>query len=161
MTEFETYDLAATVALANRAIETRGSDWIHRNDPNRPMDAHSTDCYNAFRIDAPFGESEYVPGCIAGQMIVDSGAATAEWLVNNAHSDDFRTVTRDISDSEVSNVRFTEAAKSFTNYLQSEQDRGNTWGDSLARALTYIVSRDRDEFQFTPEELAWVRERQV
>ena len=160
MTEFETYDLAATVALANRAIEARGSDWIHHNDPNRPEDAHSTDCYNAFQIEVD-GEPEYVPGCIAGQMIVDSGAATAEWLVGNAHSDDFRTVTRDISHSEVSNVRFTEAAKKFTNYLQVEQDRGNTWGDSLAQALEYIVSRDRGESAFTDAELAWVRERQV
>lgn len=160
MTEFETYDLAATVALANRAVEARGSDWIHRDDPNRPMGAHSTDCYNAFRIEVD-GEPEYVPGCIAGQMIIDSGAATAEWLVNEAASDDFRTVTKDIGHSEVSNVRFTEAAKNFTSHLQNAQDHGSTWGDSLAQALTYIVSDDRDELQFTAAELAWVRERQV
>ena len=101
------FNLPSAYAMVMKAVEARGSDWIHRNDPNRPVDAHPLDCYNAFKVYQQPGATTFQPGCIIGHALIEAGLTTAEWLYVHADGAAFTEVLGRFDDE----ITFTDAGK--------------------------------------------------
>lgn len=154
------YDLPAVYALAMKAIEAKGANWVHAYDPNRPRDGSSMDCYNAFKVfadDKPETVPTFVPGCLIGTILVDAGVASAEFLYTHAEQTSLRATLDLIVQMEVSTATFTVAARGFMRDTQYSQDKKVSWGMAVSTIIAQ-VKNNVDTYHLNEAEEKWLSE---
>lgn len=120
---------ARAMELVDQAIEQRGADYVYTNEDGDKAVPHGfVNCYNWHEDE----DGSVIPGCIVGTVLHMAGVPLDEM----GKEDGWEDVENNLSHTET--LRATRKASKLLEYIQYEQDKGNTWGVSKANAEEYV-----------------------
>lgn len=128
-----TFDMVK--AWAQNAITERGEDFVYTGS------AYQTEpgmCVNVCTID-----DKVVGSCIVGKILLENVGVPAEFFSGIlssgyiANESNITTLRPRLEDSY--GIKFTKKAGRFLGFVQSNQDMGDTWGDSFDQALGWCA----------------------
>lgn len=115
-----TYD--AVVTRARAEVAEAGEDYVY------PRSAGDQNCLY-------FDPKTGAPDCVVGRILINGNFVSRTWLHER------EGVTAGTLGSQ---ANWTDDVREFLVVLQDAQDRGETWGYALRRAL-YVIDGDEDE----------------
>ena len=118
-------NLEETIAMARKAVEERGEDWVYPKEGQEwRFEGPGDDWNGACRYALADDSDEPKPACIVGHVLHQVG------------------VLEDFADSQRSSaaldIPFTREAAHFLNLAQIDQDSGYSWGESVRHAIAAV-----------------------
>lgn len=111
--------------LGNRAVADRGSDYVYETHDGEPMLCKYV--------------HEGQPDCMVGWILAAAGLTLVNAYNRCGGSDD---LLNHLDEHDLVNA--SEAARRFLRAVQSKQDQGYTWGESLAHGVYMAESADTE-----------------